>query len=792
MKRPLTLLIALFSCLSLFSQNISISGTLKDSETGEALIGANIYDPISLIGSTTNPYGFFSLRIPDTCKAIHISYVGYSPVVVELSGANDTVLNMEIEPVIEIEEVQVRTNSPIQKVRMTQMSSVTLDPKQIKNIPVLLGETDVVKSLQLMPGVQGGTEGSSGMYVRGGGPDQNLILLDGVPVYNVNHLFGFMSVFNTDAINNVTLIKGGFPARYGGRLSSVLDIRMKEGNMKEMHGEGSIGIISSNLTLEGPIKKDKTSFMVSGRRSYIDVLTYPFQIMANNSSDEFTSYGGYFLQDFNAKVNHIIDDKNRLFFSFYSGKDKFFFKDKSGPGYNYGEFKDELGLQWGNFTSAVRWNRIISPKLFMNATVLASDYTFKIYSDSYYKDVSSSYSSSYQYYFEYYSRIRDFSAKIDFDYSPHAMHQVKFGASATRHGFSPGVVAVKESSSSSSNSIDTTAGKKNIPSYEVFCYLEDEIAINSRFKANIGLHTSTFLVEGTSYFSVEPRLSARYLLRDDLSVKASYVHMSQNLHLLSNTSMGLPTDLWVPATNKIKPQIAKQASVGLSYALNNSYEITFEGYYKDMKRLITYKPGAGFTDLNNSDWEDVVTTGNGKAYGIELFAQKVTGKLTGFAGYTLSKTTRSFKDIDNGRIFPDNYDSRHDFTITASYKVNERVNLGATWTYRTGYPITLEDEAFISTVPYRNEGGENLIYTFENRNNYKLPDYHRLDISAQFSKEKRRYTRTWSFGVYNAYGKKNPLLIYPVTEYYNGKEVTRLKQITVFTFLPFVRWSFKF
>jgi hypothetical protein len=388
MKLSLTLLFLTFLQFTLLAQNISISGTLKDGKTGEALIGANVYDPVSYVGSITNPYGFFSIQIPSTSKEIHISYVGYTPVVVNLSGTRDTILNLDLQPVIEIEEVQVRTNSPMQKVRMTQMSALTLNPKQIKNIPVLLGETDVIKSLQLMPGVQGGTEGSSGMYVRGGGPDQNLILLDGVPVYNVNHLFGFMSVFNADAINNVTLIKGGFPARYGGRLSSVLDIRMKEGNMKEFHGEGSIGIISSSLTLEGPIVKEKTSFMVSGRRSYFDILTYPFQMMINRSNEYGKSFGGYFLQDFNVKINHIANDKNRLYLSFYTGKDKFHFRDKSGTAYEPSEYKDEFGLQWGNFTASLRWNRILGQKLFMNTTILASDYTFKFYYDSYYKDVT--------------------------------------------------------------------------------------------------------------------------------------------------------------------------------------------------------------------------------------------------------------------------------------------------------------------------------------------------------------------------------------------------------------------
>lgn len=785
------LFILLAFTYSIYAQHVTVSGTVSDAKTGEALIAAHVYDPGSYTGTVSNVYGFYSLKLPAGKTRLRVSYTGYAPFETELNLIKDTVLNITLSPQIELQEVVISGTSPRQSVESSEMGTVRLSASNIGKIPVLLGEADLIKALQMMPGVQSGTEGTSGFYVRGGGPDQNLILLDGVPVYNVNHLFGFMSVFNPDAIRNVTMIKGGFPARYGGRLSSVLDIRMKEGNNKEFSGDASIGLISSQLTLQGPIIKDRTSFMVSGRRSYIDLLSYPFQMMANKQYSNGKTWVGYFLQDFNAKINHAINDKNKLYLSFYTGKDKFYVKDKSeDSGYGDYEWNDEMGLQWGNFTSALRWNRIISNRLFFNFTATVSDYKFRFFFE---ENTKSSYEeNNYEYFMQYYSQIRDYGVKSDFDFIPDAKNNIKFGGAFTRHEFSPGVTVFRENDYNVS--ADTTFGNIKMPSYEFLAYAEDDITITRRIKINLGIHFSAFNVQGTTYTSLEPRLSGRFLITPDLSLKASFVSMQQYLHLLANSSMGLPTDLWVPATKRIKPQKAWQAALGVTYSLNNTYEFTIEGYYKKMKNLIDYSEGAGFFDLNRGDWENLVSTGRGNAYGMEIMIQKPTGKLTGWIGYTLSWANRYFPEIGNGKKYPFRYDARNDISITANYTFNKRIDIGATWVYRTGYPFTLEDSEYLSSVTeprsqyYYNRN--KMIGQFEHRNNYRMPDYHRLDFGINFHKEKKRSVRTWSFGMYNAYGRNNPFMVYPDEDRKTGQ--TKLKQISILNYIPYFKWSLKF
>lgn len=804
----------LFLFYSIHGQKFTISGTVTDGSTGETLISANVYNPDNLSGTVTNLYGFYSLKFnPGQIKIVY-SFIGYSPKTINIYLTQDTTINMSLEPVIELEEVVVSDNAPRQQVQASQMGLIKINPSTIDKIPVLLGETDLIKTLQLMPGVQGGTEGTSGFYVRGGGPDQNLILLDGVPVYNVNHLFGFMSVFNSDAIRNVDLIKGGFPARYGGRLSSVLDIRMKEGNMHEFKGSGSIGIISSKLTLEGPIIKNKTSFMVSGRRSYFDILTYPFQLMINeNMNDYGNTTVGYFLQDFNGKINHRFNDHHRVYFSTYTGKDKFFLNDR----YEQDIFMDnsrrmytsrnQAGLQWGNFTSALRWNYIINNELFSNLTATVSNYKFDIFDDyeEVQKDDGGKIIYEDNYFFEYLSQIRDYGIKLDFDYIPGSNHYLRFGMGNTYHRFSPGVTVEKINMTDAVSSIDTTYGNKNIPANEFNIYVEDDYNINRNLLFNFGLHYSGFSIEKTIYHSFQPRLAIRWLVTPDLSFKASYVEMQQYLHLLANSSMGLPTDLWVPATSRTKPQDSWQLSAGGTFSLKNEYEITLEAYYKKMDNLVDYAEGASFFELNMGDWEDLITTGEGESYGAELLLRRNSGRLTGWIGYTLSWSNRHFEEISFGRKFPYRYDSRHDISIVTSYKINDKYDISAAWIFRTGYPFTLEDQKFMSPLTlfrwgrYTLPNSPTLYYGqvlphFETRNNYRMPDYHRLDLGVNKHKEKKNTERTWSFGAYNAYGRANPFMIYPADVYneQTGEVITRLKQLSIFTFIPYVRWSIKF
>lgn len=813
MKLPLLCFVILTtSSLVVRSQNATISGTITDAQTGEALLSANIYNSETLSGTASNTYGFYSLKQPQGITPILATFTGYQSFKATFNLTKDTVINIALEPVIALEEVVVTGQSPLQNIRSTQMGTIQLSPAKTEIIPALLGETDIIKTFQLMPGVQGGTEGTSGFYVRGGGPDQNLILLDGVPVYNASHLFGFMSVFNSDAIRNVTLIKGGFPARYGGRLSSVLDIRMKEGNSKEFKGSASIGLISSKLTLEGPIKSDKTSFMVSGRRSYIDVLSYPFQMMANKKAGENENFRvGYFLQDFNAKINHTFNDQHRLYLSVYTGKDKFFMRDKyeyeytyTGEGVDYSskyKYNDKANLQWGNTTGALRWNNVINNNLFANLTATISDYKFRIYEDYMEEqtNLNENKTEKSSYYFEYYSQIRDYGLKADFDFVPSPKHYVRFGMHNTLHYFSPGVTVNKDYDSSNSAPIDTVYGNKNIPTNEMMIYLEDDIDISKTIKLNAGLHYSNFHVQGITYHSLEPRLSARIMLTNRLSAKVSYTNMQQYLHLLANSSMGLPTDLWVPTTKNIKPQRSQQGALGFAYAPNPSYEFSVEGYYKQMKNLIDYAEGASFFELNQGNWEDLVTSGKGESYGLEFLAQKHLGRVSGWVGYTLSWANRQFDEIGFGEKYPYRYDSRHDISIVSTIKLSEKTDFGAAWVFRTGYPFTMEDESFQSPFNFFKEPNSSgnaygTVEHFDKRNNYRMPNYHRLDLGFNFHKQKKRVCRTWSLGVYNAYARNNPFMLYKSKEWdpQSNSTNTQLKQLSIFNLIPYVRWGIKF
>jgi hypothetical protein len=579
-----------------------------------------------------------------------------------------------------------------------------------------------------------------------------------------------------------------------------------------------VGIISSKLMLEGPIIKDKTSFMISGRRSYVDILSYPFQMAANyNMGSNGKTWFGYFLQDLNGKINHKVNDKHHVYFSIYTGKDKFYLNDNynsssgfmnGGGEYTY-NYKNKMGLQWGNFTSALRWNTIINNELFSNVTATVSKYKFQVfddYTDKEYRFDSLIYEDDF--YMEYYSQIIDYGVKADFDYMPGSKHYIRFGGGNTLHLFSPGVTVFQEQSLNMSEKVDTAYGNTNIPSNEFYLYVEDDFTITDRLQVNGGLHYSGFFVEDKYYHSLEPRISGRYMLTQDLSIKASYVKMQQYLHLLANSSMGLPTDLWVPATKRIKPQQAHQVAVGATYALQNKYEFSLEGYYKKMTNLLEYAEGASYFELNMGDWQDLVTPGEGESYGMEFFVKKGTGKFTGWIGYTLSWSMRQFPEISFGNVFPYRYDSRHDLSIVATYKFNDRMDIGAAWVYRTGYPFTLEDQKYHSPFDlfhmndnrpfyyYQDEFTRNNepVEYFENRNNYRFPDYHRLDIGLNRHKQKKRYNRTWSFGVYNAYGKQNPFFIYDDRMYNpdTGEYITQLTQISILTFIPYIRWSIKF
>jgi len=781
----------LFSFQTLAQTRYTISGTVTDRGSGEHLIGATIRDLKSGKGTVTNTFGFYSLTLPTDSAIVAITYIGYKPEAFSVLLEKNVVQNIGMEENSVLKEVEIVAQRYERVEERVQMGRIDVPIQQIKNVPAFLGEKDVLKALQLLPGVSGGGEGQSGIYVRGGGPDQNLILLDGVPVYNVSHLFGFFSVFNPDAVKDVSLIKGGFPARYGGRLSSVIEINMKEGNENEFHGEGSIGLIASKLTLEGPIKKGKSSFIVSGRRTYIDILARPL-IKAGFRAEGGDGVVGYFFDDINAKVNYRISPEDRVYLSFYTGKDKFYS--------NFGEkdldYEDRFkaGLGWGNITSALRWNHIMNPKLFANSTLTYSRYRFNTSTGFESRDFENGVvEAEDKFDLSYFSGIDDVAGKIDFDYLPSPDHYIRFGANAILHTFRPGdfrssfstYEAGGDSSSFAANYI-----QPNVSATEFALYGEDDWKINSNWRVNYGLHISGFVQEDKPYFSVQPRLNARYLFGQGWSLKAGFSTMRQYIHLLTNETIGLPTDLWLPTTKRIKPQDAWQTALGAAKTFGKDYECSVEVYYKEMKNVIAFKEGSSLLQFQN--WEDRVSQGNGTAYGAEFFVQKKTGKLSGWVGYTLSWATRQFAEINFGNVFPYKYDRRHDFEITGSYQFTKRFSMAASWVYSTGNAVTFGNSRYLGPSNYAYQNYlEEITHTPE-RNNFRFPSYNRLDVGFDFTKKKRRYTRTWAFGAYNAYNRKNPFFLFTDTDNVNGQDKTVLKKAALFPIIPYVTWSFKF
>lgn len=775
------LFLLLFPCFSLsaFAQSFTISGYVRDSTSSEVLVGANIYESRLKKGTTTNAYGFFSITLPAGAYTLRFSYMGYQSRSVPLMLNAGKELNVSLPPSLTLKQVEITSTESENLEKSTRMSSIVLPVQQMKKLPSFLGESDVLKSLQLLPGVQSGTEGGSALYVRGGGPDQNLILLDDAPVYNAGHLLGFFSIFNADAIKNVELIKGGFPARYGGRLSSVVDIRMKEGNMQKFNVDGSVGLISSKLLVEGPLWKNHSSFIITGRRTYIDYLVQPF---IKSVTTENTKNGLYFY-DLNAKVNHIITPKDRLYLSVYNGRDKYY-DDQLPYQYLYDgviyEDQTKSSLAWGNLTSTARWNHQVNEKMFGNLAFTYSNYHFDVY--NYQESIVTTDTSTRTkiYSIDYLSGIRDLALKADVDFIPDPSHYVKFGISSTFHTFQPGVNTVNIVDATTQIN-DSTAGPKAVRALESGIYLEDDYQVTERFKANLGVHYSSFLVEKKMYHSLQPRISLRYLLKYDWVAKASFATMQQNIHLLTNSSVGLPTDLWVPATAKIKPQHSTQAAVGISRTFRQNYLISMEGYYKWMSNLIEYTEGSTFMN-SNSDWEKKVTTGKGNSYGAEILLQKKEGNTRGWIGYTLSWSNRQFDEINSGEIFPYKFDRRHDISIVLMQKIDDRWEFSAEWVYGTGNAITL------ATVKYPGPDGWEL-QTYDKRNSYRAADYHRLDISFCRSKQTRWGKSSWNLGMYNVYNRKNPFY------YYFGRDSRgnmALKRVSLFQMIPSVSYTFNF
>lgn len=779
------------------AQNHTINGYITDSKSQETLIGATILDINSGKGTITNEYGFYSLTLPDGPVSLSIGYVGYRQLGNEFRLQSDTLLNLNLSEITELSEVTINGNRMELGVQGAQMSAIDLPVEQIKSVPAMFGETDVLKALQLLPGVQSGSEGSAGLLVRGGNPDENLLLLDGVPVYNVNHMMGMFSTFNPDAIKNVTLYKGSFPAHYCGRLSSVVDIRMKDGDMSNYHGNLSVGLVSSKLNLEGPLKNGRTSFNISARRTYSDLLLNAALIGSQLIGKSMEKYmAGYYFYDLNAKINHKFSDNDRLYFSWYSGDDDIFFRYKYKSNSTGNEFV-KLGWKWGNKVSALRWNHVINPKLFMDLTASYTQYRHNMEMGLSMEDKQNNEKTKES--IDMNSGIFDKTVRADFHYSPTPSHEIRSGSYLTFHTFRPDVASYTSNQAFQDTTITSTKElrQKSIQAEEWQVYAEDNISVNDLIKVNLGISSSLFNVNSHSYYSLEPRLSGRMLLSDDLSIKAGYAYMTQYVHLLSNNSVSLPTDLWVPVTDKIMPENSHQVAGGIFYNLKDMADFSLEAYYKRMNNLLEYKEGASYM-TSSTDWQDKVAMGKGWSYGVELLAQRSVGRLNGWVSYTWSHSRRQFDCegmvLNGGKPFNAKFDRRHDFSVTGNYRFSERFDMSATWMYATGNCGSLYTQ-YYDIDNMTDVYGE--IGYFEERNNFRMNPYHRLDLSMNWHKKlafREGAERVFNLSIFNAYNNRNPYLVYVYDEYNPdlGHEEKSLRQVTIFPIIPTISYSISF
>jgi outer membrane receptor protein involved in Fe transport len=763
------------------ARQFTISGYITEAGSGELLPGVTVYVPELKTGTSSNSYGFYSLTLQEGEYELVYSFVGFKVIRKQITLDKDLELEIELkEASTQLEAIEVVAEKQEKESTKAQMSTISLPTKQIQDIPAFLGEKDVMKVLQLMPGVQSGSEGSSGLYVRGGGPDQNLLILDDAVVYNANHLFGFFSVFNGDALKSVELYKGGFPARFGGRLSSVVKMDMKEGNKQEYHGKASLGLISSNLVVEGPLVKDKASFLISGRRTYLfDLLIAPAMAVTEQKV-------GYYFYDLNAKVNYDFGKKDKLYLSGYFGRDKFYTKNQPEMLHE----ASEAGLKWGNATGTLRWNHLYNNRLFSNTSLILSNYNFDIYMEDLSNDV--------RYYLSYNSGIRDISLKHDMDYMPNPRHQLRFGFQSTYHLFTPRAYVMDNEEYALSE-----RKRQEFHTFESGVYIEDNFKPNERLNLEAGLRISHFTHNKKHYFRPEPRFSGAFMFTPDFSVKASFASMNQYIHLLTNSGIGLPTDLWVSSTDRVKPQSSQQVALGLAKDIEKAgLSLTLEGYYKWSQNVIGYKDGATFLMIEDPEtveevrWEDNITAGKGWAYGVEFLVQRKYGKLTGWIGYTLSWTQLQFDEINFGKPFYAKYDRRHDASIVCIYKPHERITLSASWVYGTGNAYTMGLSKYNApehNVPplQRDYLGLN-VENYSQRNNFRAEAYHRMDASIQFHKKKKHGTRTWEISVYNLYNRKNPFFYYTeYTDVHNGQKGI-LKRVSLFPILPTVSYKYDF
>jgi len=800
MKKSLTIILLLLQ-FSVFSQNYSLSGYIKDAQSGEAIIAATIGLEQTGIGTISNEYGFFTLKVPSGEYNIQIKHMGYIDTFLKLKLTKDTSININLKIQINsLSEVEVKAQTINQKIENPQMSFTQLDTKEITRLsPQLMGETDILKSLSTLPGIQGGMEGSTQISVRGGAPGQNLILLDGIPIYYTSHLLGFMSVFNTDAIKQVGIYKGGFPARYGGRLSSVIDIRMKEGNTQKKETKFDIGLLSTKICTEGPIKK-KASYIISARLAPVSYLFWTAQKMIKNGT--ITNYNFY---DLSAKFNYQLNSKNKIYLSLYSGSDVFksTYKTKESTiGLNSSDFS----LGWGNNIALLRWNHVYKNKIFTNTAFAYSRYQLSSKQKFTGLDKLAERKIEYHVNQEYRSAIEQYEGYWNLFSSPINNYIIRAGVSANYQKFLPNAY---QTQSVDSIAFDTSQNSTPISSSNIVAYLENEYKINKHINFNVGIHFNEYFVEDTFFSSLGPRLSLNFMFTPDISLKLSYAKMQQNIHLLGNSSLGLPTDVWVPATKKVIPEKSQQVALGLTTILKSNILITNEFYYKQLSNMADFKAGTNFlrdgpeTDLQNeviSDWRNRTLSGKGEAYGWEFSLSQKTAKMQVNAAYNLSWSWRQFIGLNSDRKFPYRYGRRHKINLNMSYSIKKNIQFNLNWVYMSGFYISVPLNKYPALYPdsknlpyYVVFGDSNSLNPqthldgISSKNNFETPAYHRLDIGFSFTKRKKKGIRVWNIGVYNLYNRLNAFNVF-VT----GNYTKTIEKLTIFPTLPSISYRYTF
>ena len=766
MYRPLFLFLLLLSPACLWAQH-TVSGTITDQTSGETLIGATILDTRSGKGTTTNVNGRYTLTLKGSEAVLRITFVGYEPIYDTISLSSNTIRNYVLKPSITLSEIVV-TAERVNSRESSQMSALEMPVEQLKAVPVLFGEADIIKAIQLLPGVQSGNEG----------------------------------------VKNVTLFKGSFPARFGGRLSSVLDVTTNNGNDKKIHGNVSIGAISAKFNLEGPIVKERTTFCISARRTYADFIMRPIiRKLATDIDGKTKLVAGYYFYDANAKITHKFSDKSRLYATFYMGDDDVYTRIRTESSLAEDQYLD-FRNNWGNTVGGLRWNYVLNPKLFMNLSLSYTGYSNRMIAAidklAYITPDSVQQSTMNG---DYISKIHDLTGRLDFSFIPTPEHDIQFGTYYTNHTIIPSVASgsidyFDQIQMDDPFRMEAKLRDDTTRSHEIVAFAEDDWSINDIFKVNMGLHFSSFGVEDTFYPSLQPRISGRALLGENLSVKVGYAYMSQYMHLLSTTSVSLPTDLWVPSTKRIKPMTAQQVAAAVNYSIPLVVELSVEGYYKHMHNIIEYRDGAT-TFGSTAGWEDLVCVGDGWTYGVEFLAQRTFGRLTGWLAYTWSRTTHLFnrpgQELNNGNPFPAKYDRRHDFSIVLTYKINDWCDASATWVFSTGNTATLAMQKYpvASDDPDAYDLNSNLSNTLSHvssRNNFRMPNYHRADISVNFHRQFKRknWHRTINVSVYNLYNKQNPYLTYTSNQYSYRGYSKALMQLSIFPILPSVAYTLYF